>query len=324
MGPEGSNEAEKNALLASVSRSFYLTIRALPKRLRHPIRTAYLLARATDTIADTPQVAVDERLKHLLAVKSCASQDSDRSKLVQTGIAFGPLQTNSAEKILIAGLPEIFADFDQLEEADRKDVMTVLDLIVRGQEKDLTAFRHVRALLDEKALDEYTYLVAGCVGEFWTQVCSRKLRCFSREPVDQMLSWGRHFGQGLQLVNILRDVRADWENGRCYLPLGTAALDSQDAALIYRRWLQRAALLLAEGWSYVLALKNLRLRFACALPILIGIRTLNLLTRQNALISRERVKVDRDEIKKIMVQTLLRAGSNRCLDRYRAKLAQTP
>jgi phytoene/squalene synthetase len=37
----------------SVSRSFYLTIRFLPRPLREPVGLAYLLARATDTIADT-------------------------------------------------------------------------------------------------------------------------------------------------------------------------------------------------------------------------------------------------------------------------------
>lgn len=321
--PRGAAEAEKNALLASVSRSFYLTIRALPKPLRHPIRTAYLLARATDTIADTAQVSVDERLRHLLAIDACISRNADRSLLVQVGIAFGPLQTDAAEKMLIAGLPEIFADFDDLEPADRADVVTVLRLITRGQEKDLTVFRGVKTLPNDKALEEYTYLVAGCVGEFWTRICSRKLRRFSREPNERMVDWGREFGQGLQLVNILRDVRSDWQNGRCYLPLGAAALESPEAAVMYEQWRKRAARLLAEGWRYVLALRNLRLRFACALPILIGVRTLCLLGNRSALTSRERVKVNRAELKKIAVQVFLRMASNRLLDRYREKLVET-
>ena len=36
-----------------MSRSFYLTLKALPKELREPISLAYLLARTADTIADT-------------------------------------------------------------------------------------------------------------------------------------------------------------------------------------------------------------------------------------------------------------------------------
>lgn len=319
----GPNEAGKNALLASVSRSFYLTIRALPKPLRHPIRTAYLLARATDTIADTPQIAVDERFRHLLAVGACISQNADRSALFQAHNALGPLQTNAAEKMLIARLPEVFADFDALEVADREDVAWVLNLIVKGQEKDLIAFRDVKTLPGDEALHEYTYLVAGCVGEFWTRICSRKLHSFSQDPFELMLERGRQFGQGLQLVNILRDVRTDWKNGRCYLPFGMANFESNEAATIYQHWQKCAALWLANGWHYVLALKHLRLRFACALPILIAMRTLSLLAEKNALTAKERVKVSRSEVRKIVVQTLLRVTSNRLLDQYRDQLIES-
>ena len=42
-----------NGLLQGVSRSFYLTLRVLPGSIRPQIGLAYLLARTTDTIADT-------------------------------------------------------------------------------------------------------------------------------------------------------------------------------------------------------------------------------------------------------------------------------
>ena len=54
-------------LLASVSRSFYLSILLLPAPLRAPIGLAYLLARASDTIADSTAVPVAARLRHLAA-----------------------------------------------------------------------------------------------------------------------------------------------------------------------------------------------------------------------------------------------------------------
>src|SRR5882757_2811388 len=54
-------------LLASVSRSFYLSIRLLPRKLRAPIGLAYLLARASDTIADSTEAPVATRLQHLTA-----------------------------------------------------------------------------------------------------------------------------------------------------------------------------------------------------------------------------------------------------------------
>src|ERR1051325_2955229 len=52
-------------ILQSVSRSFYLSIRFLPSALRRPIGLAYLLARATDTIADTTEIRAEVRLLQL-------------------------------------------------------------------------------------------------------------------------------------------------------------------------------------------------------------------------------------------------------------------
>jgi len=43
--------APLNDLLKATSRSFYLTLRVLPARVRPQIGLAYLLARTTDTIA---------------------------------------------------------------------------------------------------------------------------------------------------------------------------------------------------------------------------------------------------------------------------------
>src|SRR3954466_4167333 len=52
-------------LLKAVSRSFYLTMRVLPAKIRPQFGIAYLLARATDTIADTEIVPVAQRLEAL-------------------------------------------------------------------------------------------------------------------------------------------------------------------------------------------------------------------------------------------------------------------
>src|SRR5580658_1622871 len=67
-------------------------------------------------------------------------------------------------------------------------------------------------------LDDYTYRVAGCVGEFWTRICRAHLLPQARLDEKQFVMDGIRFGKGLQLVNILRDLPADLKKGRCYLP----------------------------------------------------------------------------------------------------------
>src|SRR6266478_1488246 len=99
----------------------------------------------------------------------------------------------------------------------------VLDTITGGQELDLRRFAtaaetRIVALRTDEELDDYTYRVAGCVGEFWTRLCRAHL--FPTAALDEgaLIQNGIRFGKGLQLVNVLRDLPADLRQGRCYLP----------------------------------------------------------------------------------------------------------
>src|SRR5207253_10766072 len=47
------------------SRSFYISIRLLPRALREPVALAYLLARTSDTIADSNAVPAEKRIELL-------------------------------------------------------------------------------------------------------------------------------------------------------------------------------------------------------------------------------------------------------------------
>src|SRR6266487_6517017 len=60
--PLSVNELE---LLKPFSRSFYISIRLLPRALREPVALAYLLARTSDTIADSSAVDVEKRIELL-------------------------------------------------------------------------------------------------------------------------------------------------------------------------------------------------------------------------------------------------------------------
>ena len=147
----------------------------------------------------------------------------------------------------------------------------VLEVITSGQELDLRRFagasaEKIVALQNDGELDDYTYRVAGCVGEFWTKMC--RAHVFPEAAVDEkmLLANGVRFGKGLQLVNILRDVPVDLRNGRCYLPaeeLAAAGLSPADLLEpkneakfrpLYNRYLALAEGHLAAGWAYTNAL----------------------------------------------------------------------
>jgi farnesyl-diphosphate farnesyltransferase len=98
----------------------------------------------------------------------------------------------------------------------------------------------VVALETRADLDRYTYFVAGCVGEFWTQVTVAHLSALQHWDVAAMTLKGVRFGKGLQLTNILRDLAHDARIGRCYLPrVDLAALGVRPEEVLHADTLER-------------------------------------------------------------------------------------
>jgi len=317
-------------LLQAVSRSFYLTLRVLPGSVRPQIGLAYLLARTTDTIADTEMVPVARRLA-VLNDLGAVLQGTARA---ETHLSFPDLAaaqpevpgggTNS-ERILLERVAETVSLLANLSPGDRQRVREVLKIIISGQELDLQRFadasvEQIVPLTTSAELEDYTYRVAGCVGEFWTRIC--RAHALSSAALDDatLLRDGVRLGKGLQLVNILRDLPRDLRQGRCYLPvdrLATVQLLPQDllqsssmARLrpIYDELLNQAEDHLAAGWAYTNSLPRsaMRLRLASAWPVLIGVKTIAKLRRENPLEATHRVKVTRAEVKGILAGTLIK------------------
>lgn len=303
--------SELLTLLRGVSRSFYLSIRLLPASLRRPIAVAYLLARASDTLADTADLPAAGR--RALLETFAAAIDGRGAAATAAGLSasFAPLQHDPDERKVIMALPQCLAWLDELAPADRDDVRAVLRHITRGQALDVERFGEgtratPRALDTPAQLDEYTYLVAGCVGEFWTDLCLRHLPGFATLPRQEMRELGRSFGMGLQLVNILRDAGADLNDGRCYFPadeLAAAGLAPQDILhrpaqfeAVWARWHTRAQTRVEAGIRYAQAVRNRRVRAASALPALIAARTLVLLQAAGPQRLEHKVKVPRREV----------------------------
>jgi farnesyl-diphosphate farnesyltransferase len=310
-----------NDLLKATARSFYLTLRVLPARVHPQIGLAYLLARTTDTIADTEIVPLAQRLDALQKLRErILGQNS-------APLNFGELarqQGSPAEKLLLEQTEDSLALLQTLSPADLKLVRDVLTIITSGQELDLRRFANassekITALETDAELDDYTYRVAGCVGGFWTKICRAHLFPNAKLDEEQFIADGIRFGKGLQLVNILRDLPADLKNGRCYLPterLDKAKLfpevlfspvNGEKFLKLYREYLDKAESHLAAGWRYTntLPFSQFRVRLACAWPILIGMRTIAKLRTANTIELQQRVKISRGEVRKIILFSLL-------------------
>jgi farnesyl-diphosphate farnesyltransferase len=308
-------------LLKDVSRSFYLTLRVLPKSIRSQIGLAYLLARTTDTIADTELVSIERRLELLQQFSARIAGKSEAP------LDFGELarqQGLPAERVLLEKCEASLALLNGFSEMDQQMIRDVLATITSGQELDLRRFANASAmrliaLQNETELDDYTYRVAGCVGEFWTKMCRAHVFPNKQLNDEKFLNDGVRFGKGLQLVNILRDLPRDLRNGRCYLPgdelssLGLNPTDLLEPANepkfrpLYNHHLDAASAHLAAGWNYTNTVPRtrLRIRLACAWPVLIGQKTIARLRTGNVLDPRERIKITRSEVRSILLKTIV-------------------
>lgn len=336
-------------LLKDVSRSFYLTLRVLPDEVRPQIGLAYLLARMTDTIADTHLVSVVRRRAALREMRTaiidvCAerrSPDPDFGELAEAQAAPAG-RGSAAERQLLESADELLLALRLLSPMDRARIQELLQVITGGQESDLARFgaagqARIEALESDEELQEYTYSVAGCVGEFWTRLCRAHL--FPKVDLDDthLLTRGILFGKGLQMVNILRDLPEDLRRGRCYIPrLRLTEHGLQPESLLdpgtmsrfrplYDGYLDQACELLAAGRDYTNALprNQRRIRLACAWPALIGIRTVAHLRAGNVIDPRKRIRAGRGEVYGIVLRSLACCRNQRAWDRlfHRAGLS---
>jgi len=331
-----------DALLESNSRSFFLTLKILPRKMRRSVGLLYLLARVADTIADSKTGEVNLLLDALAAWD--AATDERQHEVPDLSI-LAQLQTLDSERVLLEKADLAVHALSSTSGADLAMMRTCLKIIIGGQSLDLQRFGpsndqdEISALDDDAALDDYAYRVAGSVGEFWTAM-SRHHMFPTRQSLhdEAWMKDGIRFGKALQMTNILRDIPEDLRFGRCYIPrprLEAVGLTPEDlrnpGSMASFRPVFNALLDLTDGHleaavRYTLRLpgQSRRLRVACMLPIIIGQRTVDLLRTSNVLDPDHRVKVDRDEIKGILrrcvLATMVPGGTKRALTAFRPSL----
>ena len=316
-------------LLKRVSRAFYLTIRVLPRGVRRPVGLAYLLARAADTIADTEAVAPVVRLDYLLAFRGRLSGDGS----LDIPDSVIRAQATDAERDLLLYLPDALDGLDSLPDDERRMITGVVRGLIEGMEFDLSRFPapdagEIRALRTADDLDRYAYMVAGRVGEFWTDVLMAHTSALSGWDRERMSELGIRFGKALQLTNILRDAPSDLRIGRCYLPsewleeLGMTAEDlldpanSRDARPTLEKGLRTTLGHFEAAETYTLAIPRrcLRLRLAALWPLLMGLATLEIAAgRRDWLNPDSPAKVSRGWVYRAMALSLGAVWSNRAL-----------
>lgn len=290
-----------DGLLERSSRTFALCIPLLPEPTRREVLLAYLLFRIADTFEDSTAWPRERKLAALHDFEGLlADPDPERAReLAAAWTAEAPIDHDGYNELL-AETPGVVGAYRELRPAAREAIRRHVTRTSRGMADFVrrTAEGGVLQLEDVEALRDYCYVVAGIVGEMLTELFL--LGRESLEPVRESLERrARHFGEGLQLTNILRDASADAVEGRRYIGSGVSRASLFELA---RRDLELAA-------EYTLTLQRAGAEDGLvafnALPVLLAFATLDRVEEEGP-----GAKIGRDELWTIVgeVQRALEAG----------------
>ena len=163
------------------AKNFYYAFLTLPPADRQAIYVVYSFCRYCDD-----------------AVDSETSADRQTAALHQLGAALTNSYAGQAETPVFLALADVARRYAIPEQYFRE--------VLAGVESDLTTDRY----RDFAELRQYCYRVAAVVGLICLQIFGYR--------DDRAKEYAIDLGLAMQLTNICRDVKEDWEMGRVYLP----------------------------------------------------------------------------------------------------------
>jgi len=209
-------------LLTKTSRTFALAIPLLPEPTKRSTCLAYLLFRIADTLEDAELWSRPARAHALEGFAALLGDPTENlaEERARQWLVHPPTRDASCLELL-AAMPQVLCEVARLQP-------TAQAIIFRHARRTADGMRATVTTMDEagglrlatiEELRAYCYIVAGIVGELLTELFvhdAPALEGVRGTLVEHQVA----FGEGLQLVNILKDQSADAADGRAYLPAG--------------------------------------------------------------------------------------------------------
>lgn len=199
----------------AASSSFYASFSCLPTKKRYAVMSVYALCRWLDDIVDgdseerlsvDSESAANERLTELMSKKSSQPVASDYliklQSLTSIREAIDDIFETGSTDINHPVIKAIEWTVSQFP-IKKVDLFTIID----GMEDDLFEIR-LKSYDDVRA---YAFKVASSVGLVLLEIYGYSSQSARLHAID--------LGIQLQMINILRDVREDYDRDRIYLPI---------------------------------------------------------------------------------------------------------
>ena len=325
-GPEIGDLAYQTEILQGVSRTFALNIPQLPGALRDVVGNVYALCRIADTIEDEPALtpsqkrAFSERFIDVVAGRGDVKPFSQELRASLSSSSTGP------EQDLVANTARVIRITNGFRAAQRGAIERCVRIMSRGM-AEFQQNASPAGLEDVPHLNRYCYHVAGVVGETLTDLfCDYSAEIGRRR--DDLFELAVSFGQGLQMVNILKDIWEDQRRGACWLPRDVfreagfelRSLSAGQAAPGFVEGLTElvgiARRHLADALRFVLIIPRHEtgIRRFCLWPLGMAVLTLRRIHATPGFRSGQDVKISRRSVRAVTTVTSLTVRSNLSLE----------
>jgi len=320
----------------SVSRTFALSIDLLEEPVSSWVCTGYLLCRIADTVEDDPSIPPRIRAD-VLETYDAVLDPADATDVPAFQGAVEPVRPadGGADWEVVDGTDRVFRVFDSFP----AEVDGAMRPVVREMTGGMAGF--LRRYAEEgglrlrtlEELEDYCWYVAGTVGEMFTNL----LGCYGTVGPTPDPDDARAFALLLQLVNIAKDVRVDYETeNNVYLPAEWLAEEgvshaavgdperTEGVARVVRRLVDHAADYAPGARRYLECLPEgqAMLLEAMGMPYLLALGTVRELRgRSREAVERSRtVKLGREEVEALLAEVedgLTQAELTRLAERVR-------
>ncbi|HHY73430.1 MAG TPA: phytoene/squalene synthase family protein [Bacillus bacterium] len=251
---------EAEEMLALTSRTFVIPISRLEGSLHHVVMAAYLCMRSIDEIEDHPILARENKIQLLTSIgERILNEDDSLSPLFEPFIDM---------------LPEVTVRIDDWLSLIPLEISSKVRLFISNMALGMASWTERNWLVQtEEDLDDYTYVVAGLVGELLSFLWKW------HDEIDTDSNLAVAFGRGLQAVNIVRNQREDLGRGVSFFPEGW----TQEKMIHY------AKKQLAQADEYITAIHSKPIYEFCSIPLALAHGTLRVIENNQEKLQREEV-----------------------------------
>ena len=309
-------------MLRLVSRTFAIGIEQLPGLLKQAITTAYLMFRVSDFLEDNEAMPPDRKVELLNLWVDIMRGSVDPARLTHLLHDTDP---DDPEAVVARNADEVMALLRALPVELQSMIVEEATESALGMARWQQRQPYVR---NEEELDDYMFEVAGRVGYMLTHVFAWYARPI-HQLKDEMMPLAREFGLALQTVNIIRNLREDFERGWIFVPESLCIEagikqpelfkpeNLEKSMEIVETLANKAEHHLYRGLEYIKKIPRRyhRIRLFCIWPLFFAARTLAI-SRQNRQVLEAEAKISRAEVKQIIKDTSMWGWSNTWLDRY--------